>query len=125
MTFIVNVGANTSAGAFSADNRIWAMLEHAHDDGAGAPSTWSEVYPSQIIHSTIGEDGAYSTLNSGIFLSIDSVGGYASAAYAVGYKGARQWVRVKTSGVGQPSIYSMGAIAILGQPANWPVNSAI
>jgi len=122
ITLIVNVGANTSAGAFSADNLIQVKLEHAHESAAGYASTWSEVYPSQMIHSVIGEDGAYSTLASGVFLSIDSVGGFASTAYAVGYKGNRQYVRLVVSGVGEPSVYSMGAIAILGQPANWPVN---
>jgi hypothetical protein len=125
VTFIVNVGANTSAGAFSADNKIQVKLEHAHESATGLASTWSEVYPSQMIHSVIGEDGAYSTLASGVFLSIDSVAGFASTAYAVGYKGNRQYVRVVVSGAGAPSHYSMGAIAILGLPANWPVNEAI
>jgi len=128
VTFVVNVGANTSAAAFSADNIIHVRLEHAHESAAGSPSTWSEVYPSQMIHSVVGEDGAYSTLTenaSGIFVSIDSVGGFASTVYAVGYKGQRQYCRVVVSGVGSPSIYSMGAIAILGLPANWPVNIPI
>lgn len=126
VTFVVNVGRNTSAGAFSTDNEIRFMLEHAHDDGTGAAgSTYSEVYPSQMIHSVYGEDGAYSTLNSGLFLNIVSVGGFGSAVYAVGYKGNRQYVRVRTSGVGLPSVYSVGAIAILGQPANWPVNTPV
>jgi hypothetical protein len=122
VTMVVNVGANTSAGAFSVDNRLFAKLEHAHESAAGLPSTWSEVYPSQMIHSVIGECGAYSTLLSGIFMSIDSVAGYASAAYAVGYKGPRQYVRVVISGVGLPSVYSLAVLAILGLPANWPVN---
>ena len=125
VTFVVNVGANTSAGAFSADNLIQVKLEHAHESAAGYASTWSEVYPSQMIHSVIGEDGAYSTLASGVFLSIDSVAGFASTAYAVGYKGMRQYVRLVVSGVGLPSVYSMGAIAILGLPAGWPVNSPV
>lgn len=124
LTFAVNVGRNTSAGAFSTDNEIRIMMEHAHDDGTGlAGSTWSEVYPSQMINSTYGDDGAYSALNSGTFLVINSVGGFGSTVYAVGYKGPRQWVRVRTSGVGLPSVYSLGIIAILGQPNNWPVNS--
>lgn len=125
VVFCVNVGANTSAGAMSADNVIVAKLEHAHESAAGLPSTWSEVYPSQMIHSVIGEDGAYSTLASGIFLSIDSVAGFASTAYAVGYKGPRQYVRVVFSGTGSPSVYSMGACVCLGAPANWPAVSPV
>lgn len=125
VVIVVNVGANTSAGAMSVDNTLQFKLEHAHESAAGLPSTWSEVYPSQIIHSNIGEDGAFSTLNSGIFFSIDSVAGYASTAYAVGYKGPRQYVRVVVSGIGAPSVYSAGAVAILGAPGNWPVISPV
>ena len=125
VTFVINVGANTSAADFSADEYIQLKLEHAHDDGAGAGSTWSEVYPSEMIHSVHGEDGAYSTLASGAFQSIDSVAGYASQTYFVGYKGSRRHARIKISGVGQPSVYSMGAIVVLGEPSHWPVNEPV
>ena len=116
VTFIINVGDNTGGGAFSADNRFQLMLEH-YNSAAGA---WSECYPSQMIHSVIGMAGAYSTLNSGIFMSITSAN--QSAAYAVGYKGPHRSVRIAISEIGAPSTTSFAALAVLGYPNDWPVN---
>lgn len=117
---VVNVGAPTGGGALSADNRHQLMLEHYNSAGVSA---WSEVYPSQMLHSVVGEYGSYSTLNSGIFQSIASTTSFANQVYMVGYKGPHRFIRLRISDVGAPSTYSMGAIAILGLPANWPVNT--
>jgi hypothetical protein len=122
VTIVVNVGTATGGGALSVDNRFQLMLEHYNSAGVSA---WSECYPSQILHSVVGEAGAYSTLNSGIFQSIESITSFANLAYAVGYKGPQRFIRLRISDVGAPSTYSMGAIAILGKPANWPVNNVI
>lgn len=119
-TIIVNVGTAAGGGAMSADNRFQLMLEHGTSDTDGSVA-WSEVYPSQMLHSVVGTAGAYSTLNSGIFQSIFSVTSFACQAYAVGYIGPRRWMRLRVSEVGAPSTYSMGAVAVLGLPANWPV----
>lgn len=119
---IVNIGDYTGGGALSADNRFQLMLEHAHASD-GSASTWSECYPSQMLHSVVGADGAYSTLNSGIFQSITSA--QVSDVYVVGYKGPRQYIRLRISEVGAPSTISMAAVAVLGLPANWPVNTPV
>ena len=122
-TIVVNVGTATGGALSNADNRHQLMLEH-YNSTVGVLA-WSECYPSQMIHSVIGEAGAYSTLNSGIFQSIGSFTSFASRTYAVGYKGPHRLIRLRISDVGAPSTYSMGAIAILGLPANWPVNAVI
>lgn len=119
VTFVVNVGDNTGGGAFSADNRFQLMLEH-YNSTAGA---WSECYPSQMLHSVTGMDGAYSTLNSGIFASITSAN--QSQTHAVGYRGPHRSVRIAISEIGAPSTMSFGAIAILGLPGDWPVNTPV
>jgi hypothetical protein len=118
--FLVNVGSATSAGAMSADNRYQLMLEHFNS----AASAWSEVYPSQMIHSVVGQNGAYSALNSGIFQSIASYTD-GQKTYAVGYKGPQRTVRLRISQVGAPSLFSVSAEALLGLPASWPVNSPV
>lgn len=115
---VVNVGTCTSAGAMSADNRYQLMLEH-YNSTAGA---WSECYPSQMLHSVVGEYGSYSTLNSGIFQSIASYTDQ-NKVYYVGYKGPHRSIRLRISQAGAPSVFSIGAIAVLGLPANWPVNT--
>ena len=114
-TIIVNVGAYTGGGAFSADNRFQLMLEH-YNSAAG---DWSECYPSQMIHSVIGMAGAYSTLNSGIFRSITSAN--IGEVCAVGYKGPHRSIRIAISEVGAPSTMSFAAMACLGLPNIWPV----
>lgn len=118
---VVNVGTATGGGALSTDNRHQLMLEHYNSTA----TAWSECYPSQMIHSVVGMAGAYSTLNSGIFQSIASVTSYASQIYAVGYKGPHRLIRLRVSDVGAPSTYSMGAIAILGLPSDWPVSTPV
>lgn len=123
VTFVVNIGGYTGGGAFSADNRFQLKLEHALESAAGAASTWSECYPSEIIHSVVGEAGAYSTLNSGIWASITSAD--VNTVQVVGYTGTRRLVRVVISEVGAPSTMSFGIIAILGLPANWPVRTPV
>lgn len=119
VTFVVNVGAVTSAGTMAATNHQ-IILEHFNSTA----SAWSEVYPSQMIHSVIGEAGAYSGLDSGIWQSIGSYTD-ASNVYVVGYKGPHRIVRLQFSASGTPSVMSAGAIAILGLPDNWPVNTPV
>ena len=119
-TIIVNVGDTASVGAMAADDFLQLKLEH-YNSVAGA---WSECYPSQMIHSVIGMAGAYSTLNSGIFQSIaSSTDG--SATYYVGYKGPHRDVRIYVSGENTPSTMQIGAIAVLGLPADWAVTEPV
>jgi len=119
-TFIVNVGDTASAGAMAADDFHQLKLEHYNS----VALAWSEVYPSQMIHSVVGQDGAYSALDSGIFQSIISSSdpGGCSTQYVVGYKGPHRLARLYLSGENTPSTMYIAAIAILGLPANWPVN---
>lgn len=130
-TFVVNVGVVGSAGALGATSFIQLKLEHAlastYETAASASAgTWSEVYPSQMIHSVVGMAGAYSTLDSGIFQSITSgTTGEELTVFAVGYKGPRRFVRVYVSGEDGASDVEMGAIAILGAPNQWPVNDPV
>lgn len=115
VTFVINVGDYTGGGAFS-DNEWWQLMLEHYNSAAGA---WSECYPSQMIHSVIGMAGAYSGLDSGIFMSVTSANvGY---CYAVGYKGPHRSVRIALSEETAPSTMSFAAIAILGLPGDWPV----
>jgi|SaaInl8_200m_RNA_FD_contig_31_1299480_length_1007_multi_4_in_0_out_0_1 hypothetical protein len=119
-TFIFNIGAATGGGAWAADDFFQLQLEHYNSVAAA----WSECYPSQMIHSVIGEAGAYSALNSGIFQSIASETD-CSTLYRVGYIGPHRFVRVGISAELTPSIISVAAICICGLPRNWPVNTPV
>ena len=122
-TLVVNIGACTSAGAMSADNRYQLMLEHGESNTAGTV-VWSECYPSEMLHSVVGDRTAYSALNSGIFQSIASYTD-ASALYYVGYRGRKRWLRCRISQAGAPSVFSVSAIVVCGIPNNWPVNDPV
>lgn len=133
VVFVVNCGQLTSAGSLGAAAFWQLKLEHAladtYDTAASASAgTWSEVYPSQMIHSVIGMAGAYSTLDSGIFQSITSTDDISAATgkiFVVGYKGPRRFVRIAFSEEGAPSTISASAIAILGGAQIWPVNAPV
>jgi hypothetical protein len=119
-TMVVYVGSCTSAGAFGAANFWQLMLEHYNSTAAA----WSECYPSQMIHSVVGQNGAYSGLDSGIFQSLVEVTAR-STIYAVGYKGPHRFIRLRISCEGAPSLFSVAAICVCGNPANWPVNTPV
>ena len=122
-TIIVNVGDTGSGGALAVDDFHQLKLEH-YNSTAGA---WSECYPSQMIHSVVGEAATVagaSVLNSGIFQSIaSSTDG--STTYYVGYKGPHRTIRLYISGELTPSTMQIGAVAVLGLPADWAVTEPV
>ena len=131
--FVVNCGALTGGGAMGATEFWQLKLEHALADtyttaASASAGTWSECYPSQIVHSVIGLAGAYSTLDSGIFQSItstDDISAGTGKVFVVGYKGPRRFVRIAFSEETNPSTISAAAICVLGFPDNWPVEEAV
>lgn len=129
VTFVVICGAMTGGGALGAAQFWQLKLEHALADtyttaASASAGTWSEVYPSQMIHSVLGMAGAYSTLDSGIFQSITSttdISAGTGKVFVIGYKGPRRFVRIAFSEEGAASTISAAAIAVLGFPDSWPV----
>ena len=121
VTFVINIGTSTDSAAANSAGAFWQLMLEHYNSAQGA---WSEVYPSQMLHSVVGEAGAYSTLNSGIFQSITTYTEL-STAYAVGYRGPHRSVRIAFSEEGTPSLISVGAICILGLPSDWPVQAAL
>ncbi len=125
-TFIAEVTTPASASAAS---QAMLILQHGLASAAGV-SVWSDVPPSQMIHSVVGQDGAFSTsAELGVWQSIgteDASGD--SAVYAVGYNGdgKHRYVRMKVSqSAAAAHGFSVGAVCVLGKPANWPVNEPV
>jgi len=122
VTFIVHTDAITSGVADTSD---WVLrLEHAKISTAGGAGTYSAVPNSLLIHSVAG--GYDSTAETGIFQKIGVATG-SGATYAVGYKGHYdyRYVRVVLSETDVMSATIMGALCILGEPAQWPVNDSV
>lgn len=124
-TIVVNAHSLASGGALLAAN-IWKMtLQHGLASAAGV-STWSLVPLSQIIHSV--EGGVNSTASDGIWQVLGSATDAVSTiTYAVGYRGDpdHRYLRLYVSISGAPSAMWLGAIAVLGQPSDWPVNTPV
>lgn len=74
--------------------------------------------------------GAGSGLDAGTFLCLGGVSAdhqsyWESKAHAAGYIGDHRWVRlvVSVSAAGDTSAIGLAAIAVLGNPGDWPVNT--
>ena len=121
VTFITVTDAITSGVADTSD---WVLrLEHGTASALGVDQ-WSTVPNSLLIHSVAG--GYASTASDGIFQKIGITTG-SGTTYAVGYKGdhSHRYVRLVLSETDVMSATIMGAIAILGEPSNWEVNTPV
>lgn len=124
----VLINSYASAGADAATNNWIFTLQHGLPSALGV-SAWSLVPLSQILHSV--EGGYGSTASDGVFQLIGSVSDtvFADAAggsgfFFVGYKKdtLHRYLRLYVSVLSVPSAAWMGAVAICGNPSNWPVN---
>ena len=133
-TIVINVGSFASAAANDGDDCPKFVLLHglASLVGTEGASVYSLVPGSQLIHSTYG--GHACTASTGrfwTFLSKTSLGGLTGVSgcgiNVIRYKKDpdHRYLRLYMSISGNHSAMWVGAIAILGEPANWPVNDAI
>ncbi len=114
----------------STTSYITIRMQHASASAAGNDGVWSYVSEGHVLGS---EFSLYTTVTSGrvfsMCISAGSVAVYESAVFMVGYRGKRRYVRLMTeniaghSAAGDVNVY--GAVAILGLPANWPVNTVL
>jgi hypothetical protein len=118
-----------SGGANGAGDYLILVIQHGLASAAGV-SAWSNVPGSMLVHSVVG--GYDSTGETGVFLSIASGTEFtgstqASYVFTVGYKGdaAHRYIRFKLSNVGGASAVDMGALWMLGQPGDWPINTPV
>jgi hypothetical protein len=123
--FVVNCASYCSGGANGAGDQVELIIQRGLASAAGV-SAWSNVDNSQIIHSYYG--GYDSTGTTGIFAiltsSTDITATNSAVVYKVGIKmdADHRYYRFKYSNIGDASAMWMAAEAILGTPANWPVN---
>ena len=114
LTLIANVG-NVS-GTTSASHWVF-LLAHASASTAGGAGTYSYCASIDMIRTVS------TAVTNGNWASTWSADG-GSQTYMVGYRGSRRYVRVIMSNYGTtPSLIVFGVVALLGDPANWPVNA--
>ncbi len=143
VTFVVNV-ENFSLSNGSTYSAMFVRMQHGESNTAGTV-VWSNCEASMMLfdatmsglvasgqsHGLWAVGSCGSGPAEGVFLhfgvSQSLIPSMESRAYKAGYVGTRRWVRVmlSQSTAGDQSDVELGAIAILGLPGQWPVNSII
>jgi hypothetical protein len=122
VTFVINID---DVDVSAATSNIDIIMEHGIPSAAGV-SAWSVCTSAEIIGNGFSLGAA---VTSGILytfsISGTSVADLESQILEFGYRGDHRYVRlvVDSAGTADAGSVVMGAIAVLGNPANWPVNS--
>lgn len=116
VTFVFTIGNHASVSTAS---YIDLILQHGPTESALGASNWSDVPASQMIHSVYAKT---STTSTGLVKRLND-SGTGSTTYVVGYQGSARYLRVQVSANAATESGLVACTAILGYPANWPVNN--
>ncbi|MBI1215675.1 MAG: hypothetical protein GC185_07645 [Alphaproteobacteria bacterium] len=109
--FIGAMGDTLSGSA-----RIDLKIEHADDDGAGAPGSFAACTDEDVLNFT-GLDA------SGIFESVDA-DAKAQKRYVVGYRGGKRFIKVTATPTGLSSGGPVAMACLTGAPHEAPVDNS-
>lgn len=98
-----------------ASDRIDVKIEHADDNGAGAPGSYAACTDEDVLNAT--------GLSSGQFLSIDADAKEARR-HVIGYRGGKRFVKVTATPVSLATGGPIAMIAVKGNKAQKPVSNA-
>jgi len=122
VTLVVTTGVVESMTTSTASYYCF-MLQHTNASALGnGPSDYAYVANCKHIIHSVHSTGA-TDLTSGIWEPTVNGDDHGSMAYTIGYIGPKRYVRVVLSGTEDAASINIGAIAVLGYPANWPVNT--
>ncbi len=93
-------------------NRIDVKIEHADDDGTGAPGAYTACADADVLNAT--------GLAAGQFLSIDAAG-KEQKRHVIGYAGGKRFVKVTATPVSIETGGPIALVALKGTPARAPV----
>jgi hypothetical protein len=96
----------------TASNRIDLRIEHADDNGSGAPGAYANCVDDDVLN--------FTGLASGVFLSIDAAA-KEQKRHVIGYRGGRRFVRVTATPVSLTTGGPIAMLAIKGFLAQKPV----
>lgn len=111
----VVVAVGQIADTLGASNRLDLKIEHAEDDGTGAPGAYAACTDEDVIGAT--------GLAAGLFMSVNA-DTKDNARYAVGYRGGRRFVKVTATPVSLATGGPVAMIALKGHPAAAPAVNA-
>lgn len=112
-TLAVAVLVGNLADTLSGSVKVDIKIEHADDNGSGAPGTYAACVDDDVLNYA-GLTGA------GVFLSLDA-NAKKSKRYVIGYRGGKRFVRVTATPTSIATGGPIAMLAIKGHPAQKPV----
>lgn len=124
LAMVVNVG---NLSIITSVSYIQLVLQHTDASALGlGPSDYALVSATDLI----GLPSTVTALTSGVWKTIGAeasgtLSALGSQTFAIGYRGTKRYVRIYVDAVDTVNAVSdaVGAMAVLGLPANWPVNA--
>jgi hypothetical protein len=102
------------ADTLDATHRIDVKIEHADDDGTGAPAAYAACADEDVLN--------FANLSAGKFLSIDAAG-KKQKRHVIGYKGGKRFVKVTATPVSLTTGGPVAMLAIKGNLNQTPANN--
>ncbi|MDF3022787.1 MAG: hypothetical protein K0R10_148 [Alphaproteobacteria bacterium] len=100
------------ADTLDSTHRIDLKIEHAEDDGTGAPAAYAACTDDDVLN--------FTGLSSGIFMAVDGSGDE-QKRYAIGYRGGKRFVKVTATPVSLSTGGPIAMLAIKGNLSSLPV----
>lgn len=111
-TLAVAVLLGTFADTLNSGKRVDLKIEHADDDGSGAPAAYAACTDADVQ----GAEG----LAAGVFAVVDA-NGEAAQRYVIGYCGGKRFVKVTAVPTGLSSGGTIALLTLAGNLAQAPV----
>ena len=129
VTFCVETGDVDVSGRATATSVLYIRMQHTDASVLGlGPSAYADISMDDLLAIPSCLDcSSGAALTSGIILAVSisgtSVADFESQVWQFGYKGSKRYVRLVAESAGTVDCGStyVGAVAVLGRPANWPV----
>jgi hypothetical protein len=103
------------ADTLSGSVRLDLKIEHAEDDGTGAPASYANCTDEDVLN--------YSGLAAGVFKSL-TANTDKNKRYVIGYRGGRRFVRVTATPVSLATGGAVAMLALKGESTQKPANNA-
>ncbi|MBL8712277.1 MAG: hypothetical protein JNM12_05210 [Alphaproteobacteria bacterium] len=100
------------ADALDTSHRIDLKIEHAEDDGTGAPASYAACTDDDVLN--------FTGLTSGIFMAVDGSGDE-QKRHVIGYRGGKRFVKVTATPVSLSTGGPIAMLAIKGNLSSLPV----
>ena len=114
-TLAVVVAVGNIVDTLDADNRIDLTIEHADDNGTGAPGSYAACTDEDVLNA--------SGLIAGKFLAVSDAA-LENKRHVIGYRGGKRFVRVTATPVSLATGGPIAMLALKGLASHTPVSNA-